>query len=271
VVGGQERDGPGPHEDPGAADWQCCNSNLVLAVGATMSLFQEPEPPAPPPEPAAPPQANVVTSGALAGGRMTKTELADLRARRSELSDQLENAANRRRQLAEQVRRADGPNKAGLESRLAVLDERIVRLEKEIDETGQVLSSPQAAHLLAETQPPLGFDPPVRFRDIDPEPVLITFTLFVLSPIAIAISRLIWKRGTRIGAAAPQAMGGESSERLERIEQAMDAIAIEVERVSEGQRFVTRLLSERGGAALPAAQPAPDALGAPAGQRSRVL
>jgi hypothetical protein len=34
-------------------------------------------------------------------------------------------------------------------------------------------------------------------------------------------------------------------ERLERIEQGMDAIAIEVERVSEGQRFVTRLLSER--------------------------
>ena len=41
--------------------------------------------------------------------------------------------------------------------------------------------------------------------------------------------------------------------RLERIEQAVDAIAVEVERISEGQRFTTKLLSEtRGGGALPA-------------------
>jgi hypothetical protein len=33
--------------------------------------------------------------------------------------------------------------------------------------------------------------------------------------------------------------------RFERLEQAVDAIAIEVERISEGQRFVTRVLTER--------------------------
>jgi hypothetical protein len=33
--------------------------------------------------------------------------------------------------------------------------------------------------------------------------------------------------------------------RLARIEQAVDAIALEVERISEGQRFTTRLLSEQ--------------------------
>jgi hypothetical protein len=38
-------------------------------------------------------------------------------------------------------------------------------------------------------------------------------------------------------------------ERLSRIEQAVDAIAVETERVSEGQRFVTRLLAERATAA----------------------
>jgi hypothetical protein len=36
----------------------------------------------------------------------------------------------------------------------------------------------------------------------------------------------------------------ESAGRLERIEQAVEAMAIEIERVSEGQRFVTKLLSE---------------------------
>jgi hypothetical protein len=33
--------------------------------------------------------------------------------------------------------------------------------------------------------------------------------------------------------------------RLAKIEQAVDAIAVEAERISEGQRFTTKLLSER--------------------------
>jgi hypothetical protein len=45
-----------------------------------------------------------------------------------------------------------------------------------------------------------------------------------------------------------------TEERLARIEQAVDAIAIEVERISEGQRFLAKLQAER--AALPrAAEP----------------
>ncbi|MGH7616467.1 MAG: hypothetical protein ACREPM_04495 [Gemmatimonadaceae bacterium] len=40
--------------------------------------------------------------------------------------------------------------------------------------------------------------------------------------------------------------------RLNRLEQAVDAVAIEVERISESQRFVARVLTER-----PAAPPAP--------------
>jgi hypothetical protein len=39
--------------------------------------------------------------------------------------------------------------------------------------------------------------------------------------------------------------------RLERMEQAIDSIAVEVERISEGQRFTTRLLSERAGVGPP--------------------
>ena len=42
----------------------------------------------------------------------------------------------------------------------------------------------------------------------------------------------------------------EVAARLERIEQAVDAVAIEVERISEGQRFTTKLLSDRAGESL---------------------
>jgi hypothetical protein len=44
-----------------------------------------------------------------------------------------------------------------------------------------------------------------------------------------------------------------SDQRLARVEQAVESIAIEVERISEGQRFVTRLLNDR-------AQPLPERL-----------
>jgi predicted nuclease with TOPRIM domain len=199
---------------------------------------------------------------------MTKEDVASLRARRAELSDQLESATGRRRSLAEQVRRADGVNKAGLESRLATLDQRIVRLEGELDEVGQQLASPQAAVYVAQTRPPMNFEPP-RFSNVDPEPIIICFILFVLSPVALSISRLIWKRGSRMSTQAP-ALRADAGERLERIEQGMDAIAIEVERVSEGQRFVTRLLSERTGPGLNAGHQAAEPVSVPVGEASRV-
>jgi hypothetical protein len=241
-----------------------------------MSLLLQqdaPNPPNPPaPAPVAPGKASVpkvvVYSGSLPGGAMTREDVANLRARRSELSDQLESATGRRRSLAEQVRRADGVNKAGLESRLATLDQRIVRLEGELDQVGQQLASPQAAAYVAQTRPPMNFEPP-RFSNVDPEPIIICFILFVMSPLALSISRLIWKRGSRMST-QPPALRTDSGERLERIEQGMDAIAIEVERVSEGQRFVTRLLSERNGPGLNAGQQAAEPVRVPVGEASRV-
>jgi len=45
--------------------------------------------------------------------------------------------------------------------------------------------------------------------------------------------------------------------RLARMEEALDAIAVEVERMGEGQRFVTKLLAERSGEPQRAAGGAP--------------
>jgi hypothetical protein len=53
--------------------------------------------------------------------------------------------------------------------------------------------------------------------------------------------------------------------RLERMEQAIDSVALEVERISEGQRFTTKLLSE-GRSAPDARQSAPT--GMPARDRT---
>lgn len=51
----------------------------------------------------------------------------------------------------------------------------------------------------------------------------------------------------------------EVASRLERMEQSIDAIAVEVERISEGQRFTTKLLSEsHDKRALPSSLPGKD-------------
>jgi hypothetical protein len=243
----------------------CCNPQVITAVMPIMPApiqKQSTLPPPPLPTPPASPDVYVVPVTALPGGTLTRQDVAALRARRSELVGQLESATRTRRELSEQLRRAQGANKVGLENRLTALDGRIARMEGQIDEVGQQLASTNATRV-AGTQPPATFGPRnMPFRNVNPEPIIISFTLFVLSPIAIAISRLIWKRGSRTMVHAPSA---DSSQRLERMEQAMDAIAIEIERVSEGQRFVTRLLSERGGAMLGGAQQAAEPMRVPLG------
>jgi hypothetical protein len=47
------------------------------------------------------------------------------------------------------------------------------------------------------------------------------------------------------------AIPAEVATRLERMEQSIDAIAVEVERISEGQRFTTKLLAESTNTPLP--------------------
>ena len=63
-------------------------------------------------------------------------------------------------------------------------------------------------------------------------------TIAVGAPLARAFARRM-ERDSKVN------VPPEVTSRLERIEQAVDAIAIEVERISEGQRFTTKLLTER--------------------------
>ncbi|HEY8164356.1 MAG TPA: hypothetical protein VIF83_02280 [Gemmatimonadaceae bacterium] len=77
---------------------------------------------------------------------------------------------------------------------------------------------------------------------------------FFAMVIAIVVGRpLVKSYQKKIEAGArPTQLPGEVVNRLERIEQAVEAIAVEVERISEGQRFTTKLLSETRGGKLPA-------------------
>ena len=68
----------------------------------------------------------------------------------------------------------------------------------------------------------------------------ITVAAIVIGlPIMRAIARRI-ERGT-----PPPAVPQEVRDQLQQITQSVDAIALEVERISEGQRFTTKLLTEQ--------------------------
>ncbi len=61
--------------------------------------------------------------------------------------------------------------------------------------------------------------------------------LVILGPLVRAFIRR-WER-------QPAKMSDDSARRLESIEQAVEAVAVEVERISEGQRFTSKLLADR--------------------------
>jgi hypothetical protein len=82
-------------------------------------------------------------------------------------------------------------------------------------------------------------------------PIVLFITMGVTAigwPIARAIARKMDRESL------PPKIPLELQGRLERMELALDSIAVEVERISEGQRFTTKLLSERQ-QALPPKQP----------------
>ena len=60
------------------------------------------------------------------------------------------------------------------------------------------------------------------------------------------ITRWIWRKvAGRDETPRRPALPADDSERLKRLENGIDAMAVEIERISEGQRFTTRLLTDQ--------------------------
>jgi hypothetical protein len=183
----------------------------------------------------------------LPGAPRTAQDIRVLRAQRNELSLQLSSAGGRRASLANQlVATSDPVAKAGLESRIAALDKRMIQLENDIATTGQQLSSAPAALIATTLAPNSMFG--LESNAFIP-PLMGFFIVFVLCPLAIGVARMMWKRSSR---PVIPAITSETAERMARLEQSVDTIAVEVERITEGQRFMTKLLSESQALALPA-------------------
>jgi len=95
------------------------------------------------------------------------------------------------------------------------------------------------------TIPPRVFENTIPQQAVD---ISIGFFLTVaIIIIGLPLARAFARRMDRRGGTAQ--VSNEVSSQLAHLNQAVDAIALEVERISEGQRFTTRLLSEQRDAA----------------------
>jgi len=79
---------------------------------------------------------------------------------------------------------------------------------------------------------------------IDPEIVIVPIVFAI--PAIVILAKMSYRHKEKMATLQndpPRQIDLEA--RLERIEQAVDSLAIEMERIGEGQRFVTKLLAER--------------------------
>lgn len=205
---------------------------------------QNPAPSAPGrPRPDGPPSTPATPVAAPAAIQALQTQLIDLniqatslRATLRGLNRQLNSMRvdNPARPALQQQAADVGAQLAQVEGKMAELQARIAQQQgvpvERIGQTGQIIIPSQGG-------PPFS-------RGVDPDMVIgLSFVLamcFVL-PISIGIAKRMWR-----GKPQPPAVKlDDISPRLERLEQAVDSIAIEIERISEGQRFVTKILAER--------------------------
>jgi hypothetical protein len=207
-------------------------------------MQQSSSPPAPPAAPA-PPAPTVVISLPdgpipLAALPRTAEQLEGLRARREILRDQLTRATNRREELVGELNRGIADEgRAGIQQRLTLLDERILQLEREQAVTERLLSN-APPEVLAQSAEPEHQEPMVG----EDEAFLAAFGTFGLGvALTLFIGRLRRLRARARAGRAPAAGTFPDDPRFERLTQAVDAMAEEVERIGEGQRFVTQLLA----------------------------
>jgi hypothetical protein len=126
----------------------------------------------------------------------------------------------------------------------------------------------EEAAVAGETAQPPDELPPFLFEPQIPDGVVaISIAFFVMLAVIIVglpIARA-WARRMDRNTAAPAGPSAAQAEQLRHIQTAVDAMAVEVERISENQRYVTRLLAE--GAprpeALPVREPAREESGRP--------
>jgi hypothetical protein len=203
-----------------------------------LAMIQTPQPPQTPQTPIA---RGVGPGGSdiVVGGADPAQVYEGYRHQRSELQDQLERLQDQRNDISNRLQAPElnDVDRKGLEQRMVNVDQRMAATEAQ-------LAVADANVAKAASIPGAVVIPPPLPRQGPPEEFFVLSGIFmfvVLFPLSIAYARRIWRRGAQVVSQIPQ----ELYERFSRLDQSVDAIAVEVERIGEGQRYLTRLYSEQ--------------------------
>lgn len=188
---------------------------------------------------AAPAQTAATVAPQAPSGPYTAREMYEAaQLQRRILRDQLSSAESQRNEIAQELRipTVSDVDKAGLEQRLKVIDTHILDLTNQLSDARQ--REAQAAAVPGADQP--------SAREISNERFEMAaalgfgLTLIVGLPLLVVQLRRLWRKHAVVLSMTP-----ELTQRLDSIDRAVEATAIEIERVGEGQRFVTQLLASR--------------------------
>ena len=213
---------------------------------------QPPPPPALPAPRQASPAPEPVPISTRQLGTSPRAVYEAVQERREVLGDQMSRLLNRRDEVSERLANANvGPTeKAALEQHIQELTTRIIDMEKQLHasdvEVAVAAGVPGAA---VPDSRDGGYDGPPQEMFV----VGAVFSGIALVLVAGAYARRIWKGTSKAVAQIPAAFEA----RFTRFEQSLDAVAIEVERVSEGQRFMTKLFADQSARAVGAGRAEP--------------
>ena len=186
------------------------------------------------PQPQTPPAAQ-----RAAPGRTSVTDVfRGFQAQRSILGDQLRSLENKRSEFIQSLQTPNlaTADRAGLEKRVVDVDARISDLDKQIAAAdADVARSAAVPGTTVEAPSPPRSGPPEEFYALS-----ALFIVVTLLPLSIAFARRIWRRSAAVTVKLTKELDG----RMISLEQAVESIAVEVERIGEGQRFVTQLLAD---------------------------
>ena len=177
--------------------------------------------------PPAPPQT---ASPAIAGG--------DANAQIASLATQLAGLELQRVDVLGRLRSGDAATRAAARGQLAGLDAQVSQVKAAIKDASNSLARQQQPVIITPSMPDWMIH---NSRNSSLFPLAALAMAFViLWPIGLGIGRRLSRRGAAV---SPSTSPDTIAPRLDRMEQAIDAIAIEVERVSESQRFIAKVLA----------------------------
>jgi hypothetical protein len=141
--------------------------------------------------------------------------------------------------------RLDNPARPALQQQSADIGSQLAQVEGKIAEVQARVAQAEGRSQPGTIEPPPF---PGGFRR-GPDPDMIVGMTFALAicialPLSIAYARRLW-RGKPPQPALSSDRFDEVVQRLNRLEHGVESIAIEIERISEGQRFVTKVFAER--------------------------